>query len=161
MISRKYSSEHKSYLIPLRMLIFFIPSIALAFRSKLINRALLLFNVLHPRQAFSQFMQSIPYIFAEGPPRSSMFPLKCGSLVIFSISFNIDFSEREIILFALSLNSQILYYRDELNKEVLGRYEEQIYSIFKNSLQNAVSKNKSFLFFVEELEAKLLLNQKV
>jgi hypothetical protein len=70
-----------------------------------------------------------------------------------------NLTQHEIILFALSLNTQILNYREQLKKEELSSYEAQTFSIFKNSLQNALSKNKSFLFFIEELEAKLLVSQ--
>lgn len=106
-------------------------------------------NILNREHKDSKELLLIEHWFNEAADRNKTF------------NWLSNLTEREIILFVLSLNSQILHYREQLNKEVIGRYEEQIHSIFKNSLQNAVSKNKSLLFFVEELEAKLLLNQKV
>src|SRR3989338_4438265 len=94
-----YSCDAKSYLIPLLITIFLTPGIFLAFLSRLISFLLLLSSLLQSMQLFLLHLsQSIPYIFALGPPKSSMLPVKLGILVMFFISLRIDSSEREIIL---------------------------------------------------------------
>src|SRR3989338_2939466 len=96
-----YSFVAISYLMPLLTNIFLILGIYLAFRKRFINLLWLLSRFRQSMHSFLQRLQSIPYMFAEGPPKSSIFPLKCGSVVIYLISLKIDSSEREIILFPI------------------------------------------------------------
>src|SRR3989344_7561685 len=87
--------------MPLLTNMFLILGIPLAFRRRFISLLWLLSRLLQAMQFPLHLAQSIPYIFAEGPPKSSIFPPKCGSVVIYLISLKIDSSEQEIILFPI------------------------------------------------------------